>query len=392
ETQVAVFGFQRDLRNPIATGTLIEIGRRAGGIRFTAARAVTRRAESPRVVAGFDLQRMRDDRRNRLTTVPADSIQVDQREIVTELGPFAELLWPVDRRWMLSAGARYDRITFDVEDHHLTDGSDESGSRTMAALSGSAGLSYLVSRRLTVYANAGTAFETPTTTELANQPGGSGGFNRSLGPQRAVSLEIGGRGTAGRWIRFSVAAYLNRIRDAIVQFQEAGGRAYFRNAGRLNNDGFEAGITVVPTGRLALSAAYTWAHYRFADYVVVSGAAADTLDGRTLPGVPEHFVRLEARASPGAGAWILADYTVSSAVWADDANTLRAGGWGIADLSLTWPVRLDQWTLELTAGVTNLFDRSYVSSVTVNGFNGRVFEPGEDRTWYGGVRITAGSN
>jgi hypothetical protein len=43
------------------------------------------------------------------------------------------------------------------------------------------------------YINLSTSFETPTTTELRNRPGASGGFNEGLKPQRAVNYEIGAR-------------------------------------------------------------------------------------------------------------------------------------------------------------------------------------------------------
>src|SRR6185312_15820946 len=107
-------------------------------------------------------------------------------------------------------------------------------------------------------------FETPTTTELVNQPGSTGGFNTGLKPQRAVNYEIGARGQPAPSVTYSVAFFLGRITDAIVQQQEIGGRAFFANAGKTHNDGAEVGLTVSPIDALTLSGAYTYAHYRFA--------------------------------------------------------------------------------------------------------------------------------
>ncbi len=38
-------------------------------------------------------------------------------------------------------------------------------------------------------------------------------------------------------------------------------------------------------------------------------------------------------------------------------------------------------------GLTNAFDRSYIGSVTVNGFGGRVLEPSPGRNLYVGAEI-----
>ena len=66
----------------------------------------------------------------------------------------------------------------------------------MSALSGNIGASWSFEEQFVPYVNVSTSFETPTTTELVNQPDGSAGFNQDLGPQRAVvrgSAPAGGR-------------------------------------------------------------------------------------------------------------------------------------------------------------------------------------------------------
>ncbi|MGH7534806.1 MAG: TonB-dependent receptor domain-containing protein, partial [Gemmatimonadales bacterium] len=64
--------------------------------------------------------------------------------------------------------------------------------------------------------NVSTSFETPTTTELANQPATPRGFNPGLEPQRAVNYEIGARGRPAHGVSYSAALFLGRITDAIV--------------------------------------------------------------------------------------------------------------------------------------------------------------------------------
>lgn len=323
EYGVAIFGLLRDLENPLATGTFVTIDRGVVGLRLDASRAP--------FTVGLDVQRMRDDRVNALAVDgrPTDSVVVAQRERVSEIGPFVQLRWspPPVPRLLLQLGARYDRVTFAVTDRHLSDGEDDSDERALAAWSGHLGVSLDLARAFVPYANVATAFETPTTTELANRPDGTGGFNPDLGPQRAVSWELGARGEA-RHVAYSVAVFTGRVRDAIVQFEEVGGRAYFRNAGRVRQGGVEVGLTACPLPGLAVRGAYTYADHRFADYRIVQGTVVDTLDGNRLPGVPRHFAELGVRIEAGGGWSLGVDHAISSSVWADDDNAILVDAWG----------------------------------------------------------------
>src|SRR3954463_6631396 len=136
EYEATVFGLLRDLANPLAappptgvtptSGTYVAIDRAVGGVRMSANRRLGRGNESPKIAAGIDVQRMRDDRENLVSDagVPSSTVILDQREQVTEVGPFAQLTWSPSDRWLVSGGARYDWVGFDLTDYFLTDGDD----------------------------------------------------------------------------------------------------------------------------------------------------------------------------------------------------------------------------------------------------------------------------
>jgi iron complex outermembrane receptor protein len=394
EYEVTAFGVLRDLSNPLAAppdvnpgplaGTFVTIDRQVGGLRLSASRRLGAAPTSPKLVGGADVQRLRDDRTNAVSNagVPTDVLFLDQREKVTELGPFAQVQWSPREELLVSSGVRYDWIRFSVADRYLGDGVDDSGARTMSSLSGNVGASWSFGDPFVPYLNLSTSFETPTTTELANQPDGSGGFNPELGPQRAVNYEVGARGQAAPGVSYSVALFLGRIKDAIVQVGEIGGRAFFGNTGRTHNDGAEVGLTVTPVAGLSLSGAYTYAHYRFA-----SGA----FDGNRLPGVPDHYWRLGLRTALPRGFFLDADHTLSSSLAADDANSpaLIVDSWGpgITNARIGWQGSVGSLELSPFLGVNNLWDRQYIASVTLNGIGGRVFEPAPRRVIYLGGEI-----
>ena len=397
EYEATVFGLLRDLANPLAappptgitptTGTYVAIDRAVGGARASANRRLGSGDQAPRLTAGVDLQRMRDDRENLVSNAghPTTTIILDQREQVTEFGPFAQLQWNPNERWLISGCARLDWVRFNLTDRFISDG-DDSGARTMSAVSGNLGLSLSFGDQFVPYANVATAFETPTTTELANQPDGSGGFNPDLGPQRAVNYEIGARGQPVPRVSYSVALFLGRISDAIVQGPEIGGRAFFRNAGKTHNDGAEVGLSISPAAGITLRGSYTYARYRFTDYQLADGTV---LDGNRLPGVPEHFWRFGLRTSLPGEFFLDADHTISSSIVADDANTIYVDAWGagLTNLRLGWTGQAGQAEFAPFLGVNNLWDRRYVGSVTLNGVGGRVFEPAPRRVVYIGTEI-----
>jgi iron complex outermembrane receptor protein len=385
----------------------------AGAWRATGVRA-------PVLTVGADWQAMRDRRSNRRATGgrsvgAADTLLLDQVERVEAFAPFAQLSWAPTARLLVDAGARRDRVRFSVADRFLRDRRDDSGARTLGASSGHVGASYALAPAFTPYANVSTAFETPTTTELQALPstvGSVGGFNTELGPQRARGVEVGARGALGGGrVSYTAAVYRARVDDAIVQWLETNGRAYFRNAGATRSRGTEVGLAVRPLagaeGRpsdaLALTAAYTYARLRFADYRVRAGTRVDTLDGRTVPGAPARFARLGLRSRPLAfvpGAAPLAldvDHTWASGIYADDRNTVRVGDWGrgLLDVRLRWDgvaapgggAAAVVGRLRPFVAVQNALGQRYVGSVTVNGAGGRVLEPSPGRTVYAGLAV-----
>jgi iron complex outermembrane recepter protein len=401
EYEATVFGLLRYLANPLAappptgitatSGTYVDIDRAVGGARgnFTHRLGVSELA--PRLTAGADLQRMRDNRRNFRSDAgaPTTDVLLDQQEKVTELGPFVQFQWSPRSELLLSAGARYDWVRFDLADRFLADG-DDSGAKTMAAASGNVGLSWTMNQQFVPYLNLSTSFETPTTTELVNKPDGSGGLNPDLGPQRAVNYELGVRGQHASVITYSASVFLGRITDAIVQGPEIGGRAFFRNAGKTHNDGAEVGLSLTPVPGLTLNGAYTYAHYRFAEYVV-----GDTLSltGNRLPAVPEHFWRFGLRTSLPGDFYVDADHTINTSMAADDANTpaLFVPAWSVTNARLGWDGRVGQMQIAPFLGINNLLDRRYIGSVTINGVGGRVFEPAPRRVVYVGAEVGYGA-
>ena len=399
EVAATAFYFARDLKNP-TTFAYIDLGRRAYGARLTATQPMPLGSLPHRLTAGFDYQGQRDDRLNFGNNggSPDPSVRtLDQLERVTEIGPFVQSTVELSPQMTVTAGLRYDRVSFRAEDGLVTSTNpDDSGARVMTAVSGAFGVGVTPSDRVTLYANVGTSFETPTTTELANRPTGAGGFNPDLEPQKATNYEVGVRGNVDGRLGYSVALFQADVRDALISFEVQDptfpGRRFFRNAGSSRHRGVELGLnTEVAPG---LSALLNWSYsdFVYSDYRVVTATRTFVLDGRALPGIPEHWLRVGVRARPAfaRGAWTDVDLTHASSVLVDDTLDVRVSGWEVVNVRLGWEGVAGDLRLSPFVAVNNVFNKHYVGSVVINAARGRYYEPAPGRNLFVGFSLGAG--
>lgn len=370
----------RTLENPLAApappptvatqGTWVGIDRVVVGTRTTVHAPL---AAGTALTTGVDVQRMRDDRVNRRHDrgVPVGEPFLDQRETVTEFGAFAQLAAALHADWLLRGGVRHDAVRFAVDDHR---DAASSGARTMRAWSASGGVSWHRAG-WELWLGAGSAFETPTTTELANRADGSTGFNATLDPSRTLSVEAGVRRVEPRW-RLEVVTFAASTDDAITAVAESGGRSYFANRGTTTTRGLEGLAGATLGGTVAATATVTWLRARFGDEA--TSADGTPLAGRPLPGVPRLVGRLGLAWR--TGEWLVTlDQAWSAAIVADDAGTTTVPGWGAGLTNLLLSRQRLLPGVTVTAAARNLFDRRHAVGAVVNGAAGRVVEPGTGR-------------
>src|SRR5258706_3282861 len=403
EAAFTIFGLTRDLTNPITT-TYIDLGRVDYGARASVTYPLPLGAMGHRLTAGFDFQRQRDNRKNfNYLNTPGDSAKrdtvraLDQLEHVTEIGPFVQSTLELSPRTTLTAGVRYDWVKFGVQDNLIfttpTDTNpDNSGTRLMHAFSGSLGIATNPSRSLTLYGNIGSSFETPTTTELVNSPSSDGGFNSDVGPQRALNYEVGGRGLLGAEASYTIASFQADVRDEIVQYAADQNRAYYTNAGSARHRGVELSVDVAPVSGVSLAAFWTYADYRYTDYALTVDTVTHTLDGRALPGIPQHWLNLILRAQPAAfrGAWAEVQQSHSSGYFVSDTLTTRAAPWWATNVRDGREGKAGNMRLAPFLGINNAFNHLYVSSVVINETRNPFYEPAPGRNVYVGLSVGTG--
>jgi iron complex outermembrane receptor protein len=386
ETELTLYGILRSTDNPIPSA-VIDLDRRASGLRAVLGRG-SGATHPVGWATGIDVELQKDDRRNYENVGGmAGELFLDQQERVRTVGLFVQGNLPLGSRLRLAGGLRYDRFRFQVEDRFLEGDPDDSGSRTMDALSPTFGLHLQLGENLSAFGNVATSFETPTTTELVNRPQGPGGFNPELEPQTGVGLELGLRGFRGE-STYEVAAFSMDLDDELVPFEvpDEPGRRFFRNAGTSRRRGLEATLSIQPRPWLRTQIAYTFVDATSRDFEV----DGQDLGGNRIPGLAPHRLEVISRASEKRGSVELRVQYVD-AMPVNDLNTASSPSHWLADLRLGMERLPVGWAgVRPFLGITNLTGETYNASVVVNAFGGRFFEPGPGRAYYVGISADFG--
>lgn len=385
ELRLSVYGLTRSVNNPIPT-SIIGIHRRAGGVR--AAYAITAGGAHNNVttMVGAESDLQRDDRRNwaNLRGDPG-ALTLDQRERVTSASPFVQVSATAGRLTFLG-GARYDQYRFSAADHLITSTNpDDSGVRKMYSANPTIGLSYAVLPALSLYANVATGFQTPTTTELANRPNGAGGFNPTLQPERTHSHEAGAKGRAGAF-EYNLAAYDMRIDDELIPFEVASapGRRFYRNAGTARHRGIDADATAELAPDVRVQGSYSFTDARYVTYSVASGATTTSYATNRVPGVAPNLASLALQIGDPALRFVSVEERYRSDIPVNDANSAQAPASLVTNVRATVGVA----GVSLFGGVDNVFGYVYDTSVSINAFGGRDFDPAAGRTFYAGINLS----
>lgn len=394
----------RALDNPL-TFAIVDLGRTMSGGNLRATVPFSLLGADQRMTIGVEGQLQNDLRRNftncndipRPTTptatcpdpgVERGTLTLFQREIISSIGSYLRDEVDLGERYTFTMSARADAVRFQVKDKLINaTNPDDSGRRLLDAISPMFGFLARLSDSHSAYANVSSAFETPTATELGNQPSGAAGINRDLKPQRSTTYELGIKGVGARAFQYNAALFATSVHDELIPFDipASGGRRYFRNAGRTSRRGFELGLGAV-ISPIEIGGAYTYANYRFVDFTVDTAHYA----GNQIPGIPRQTFQASTSLHLPF-ATLVTEASVSDRVFVNDANSESAPGYSLFNARIISSATLGKSAVELILGVQNLGNKRYVSSVSVNAAGGKFYEPGSQRSFYVGLSLLGAS-
>ena len=381
DLESTVYGIRRLLQNRLPFG-YINLERWAGGWRSAAHYS----QNNVKVSGGWDLRFQRDNRLERPNEGgnPGEAILLDQLETVWNAAAFTQVGYRYDN-WRFNGSLRYDKLYFEADDYRSSMSStDASGNRQFSAWSPQLGVRGNFGI-IDVFASTGTAFQSPTTTELVNNPEQQGGFNPNLEPQRTWGSEIGIQARPESLpLNAELVYFFIDVEDFLLPYQlQDDGATFYRNAGNTRHQGVEASLRWRVVEELYLIGAYTFTRATFEDFPALD------IEGNRVPGVPVHLLDLTADFRQN-GWRLMGNLHASSDYYVDNANSAKAQSYTTVSFSLSKKIGFGEetaWAIRPYVEMNNVFDVSYSGSVIINAFGGRYYEPGHPRNWKAGLRL-----
>ena len=395
----SAYGLTRDFFNPLP-GDIADVDRRAGGVRLSLGHASTSGNVGIDIRGGVDGDFQNDDRRefDNNGGVP-DTLRQNQTEKVRGVGAFLQGSVSISERVSLMGGLRYDHTHFEVDDLYPVSAgnADDSGARDMNKLSPSVGVHVQATPEVGIFANYATSFETPTTVELGNRESGAGGFNPDLDAMTGRTVEVGVRGTVQDLFSYEASYFNTRLENELIPFENASMLTYYRNAGSSTRNGFEVVTRVRAHDLVTVQGSLNYVDAEFEDYIV----GTNDYSGNKVPGLAPTQAQGSIRFGPAE--WYLevgAEYTDAMEVNDANVDNVTAGqpltntSAGPTEAYTLFDARIGGNALSVGrlqvspfVGVQNLTDERYVSSIAINAFGSRFYEPGPGRTLYVGATL-----
>jgi iron complex outermembrane receptor protein len=337
-----------------------------------------------RVIVGLDADSQKDDRQRYNNVFGSRGVlTLDQLEKGNSWGFFFRDELAVTDTIALSVGGRYDLIDLEVEDEFLVN-ADQSGELDFDEFSPTVGLTWAALDELSLYFNYGTAFETPTFTELGGLASALtqdlGGFN-NVQAQSADSFEIGARAHLWDRVDLEFAAWTMDVEDEVTNVVTLGNRGFFENADT-ERRGVEASAVVDVFDGLTLTTSYTYSDIEFDSF-----PGSPQFEGNKVPLIPEQQFYAEIMYRHDSGLYFSWDILWVDEFFADNANTAVNESYYVANLRAGHEFGIGSITVSPFIGISNLFGDEYNGNVRPNSFGGRFFEPAPDRNVYGGATL-----
>ena len=362
----------------------LDRGYGGGGIRW----AHSFDALSLDLQVGVDYERMNEKRRGFINNNGVSgALKRDEDDTVDSTNVYAQAEWRLHRRVLVMAGIRYSRVGFDSQDFFVVaNNANDSGSISYERTSPVGGLTFDVSDRIKLYANAGKGFETPTFAELAYRPDGTSGLNFALRPSVSTNWEAGMKFLLGKASRATIAVFRIDVEDEIVVATSAGGRTTFKNASRTRRDGAEIGWQARLGSGFETAVALSWLDATFRDPFTSGAPPVPVPAGSRLPGVPaQSFYGELVWRHARTGFHAAAEVRHNGRVYVDDANSQSAPPYTVGNVRFGFEQRSRRWRFTEFLRIDNVTDKQYIGSVIVADANGRFYEPAPGRNWLIGL-------
>ena len=302
---------------------------------------------------------------------------------------FLRLNFDVKQRLLIELGTSLNFFSYNYQSYFPTPVAEKKRS-FKARLMPKIAASYLIYSNLTFRASVSKGYAPPTLAEVRSS---DNMINNGLQAEAGWNFESGLRYQTKN-TRFYVdgTIFYFHLKDAIVRRLNTNDVEYFINAGGTKQLGTElqTHFWLIKTNPkqflngLLAGNSFTYSHFRFEDF---KNAGSD-YSGNKLTGVPKQSIVSSLTFNFKKGIYLFAQHNYTSAIPLNDANTVFAKKYHLADLKAGISnLNIKKTALGFSFGINNLFNQDYSLGNDLNAANNRYFNPAMKRNYYAGLEI-----
>ncbi|UKM65016.1 TonB-dependent receptor [Flavobacteriaceae bacterium GSB9] len=307
---------------------------------------------------------------------------------------FAETDYDILEKTTLSVGLNINNTNYTLYDQFPTSSTnpDQSGEHHFKTLfSPKFGISHLISKTATIYANISHGFS-PITLNETLLPNGQ--INKKIKPETGWNFEVGSRGaTLKNRLAYSISFYRLNIKNLLVSRRTAEDQFIGVNAGKTQHDGLESSLNYLINKNkktvFNIFLNHSLNHYTFKEFIEED----QNYSGNDLTGVPSQVFNSGIDINSSYGFYGYINFQHVGKMPITDSNSLYSESYNLTNLKFGFKTNLNK-NLKLNGffGLNNIFDTHYASQILVNAtsFGGaapRYYYPGNPTNYYAGINV-----
>ncbi|WP_299781589.1 TonB-dependent receptor [uncultured Formosa sp.] len=316
----------------------------------------------------------------------------DNIENRQNLNLFATATLPITNQLKAQIGLNINTTNYEFTDQFNTDENNKDADRNFDPIvAPNLNIVYQFVPNISAYANVSKGFNYPSIEETLTP---EGVINPELGPETGINYEIGSElFLIQNKLHLQLSAYLLDIDNLLVADRIGEDQYIGRNAGKTEHKGIELSVSYTEM----FNSGFVFTPYlnaEITDHKFIEFVDNDSdYSGNELTGVPDH--KINGGLNFGYLNFNLnTNFLYVDAMPLNDANTLYSDDYTVFNAKLAYKNNITtQLTIEVNAGINNIADKDYASSVLINavGFGDsepRYYYPGQPRNWYTGFKIS----
>ncbi|UAB80898.1 TonB-dependent receptor [Marixanthomonas sp. SCSIO 43207] len=314
------------------------------------------------------------------------------REERKSFSAFATTKLPITTKLKAEVGLNVNKTTYDSINIFNSANSTTSADRDFDVIfSPNLNLLYTLSPTTFFFGNISRGFNYPSLEETLTP---EGIINPEIGPETGWNYELGTElYFFDRNLYLQSSVYLLSISNLLVVERVGNDQFIGRNAGKTHHRGIELQATYSFSINSQFEIKpFTTAEFNFHKFIdFVDGA--DDFSGNELTGVPDKKIAAGVTIKHNSGIGLTSNYRYIGSQPMTDTNSLYSDSYSVLNIQAEYKKAIaDAFSIRLLAGINNVTNSMYASSILINasGFNGsepRFYYPGLPRNYYSSLQL-----